>query len=235
VSTYTYAGSELDLFASSRRWKTYWRSHVNPFISGDVLEVGAGIGSNTLLLCDPQQHRWTCLEPDASLASRAGDAVAQAGLRVRVVVGTTRDLVTEPMFDAVLYLDVLEHIADDRAELSRAAGLLRIGGHLSVLAPAHPALFSRFDRFIGHHRRYSRRALTDISPSSLQIVQTRYLDTAGLAVSLANRFGLRQTQPTAKQIEFWDRTLVPMSQRLDRWLHFRCGKTVLAVWEKRSP
>ncbi len=47
MSDFVYQGQELDLFARARNWKAYWRSHVEPFLSGDVLEVGAGSGVNT--------------------------------------------------------------------------------------------------------------------------------------------------------------------------------------------
>src|SRR5579863_9759834 len=58
-----YAGSELALFEKARNWKRYWRSLVKPFISGDVLEVGAGIGANAELLREVTHREWTCLEP----------------------------------------------------------------------------------------------------------------------------------------------------------------------------
>ena len=47
-------------------------------------------------------------------------------------------LPAEAKFDAILYIDVLEHIEDDRAEMARAAARLKPGGALIVLAPAHP-------------------------------------------------------------------------------------------------
>lgn len=36
-------GDPLDLFAVATTWKSYLRSHLRPYLSGDVLEVGAGI------------------------------------------------------------------------------------------------------------------------------------------------------------------------------------------------
>lgn len=60
-------GTELDLFAAAENWKRYWRSHLRAFVRGVVLEVGAGIGSNTRLLADTDWSTWTCLEPDPRL------------------------------------------------------------------------------------------------------------------------------------------------------------------------
>ena len=43
---------------------------VAPYLRGEVLEVGAGIGSNTRLLRNEQQCRWVCLEPDGTLLAQ---------------------------------------------------------------------------------------------------------------------------------------------------------------------
>ena len=50
MSDFHYVGSELDLFAEARNWKAYWSRRIGSFVRGDVLEVGAGIGSNTELM-----------------------------------------------------------------------------------------------------------------------------------------------------------------------------------------
>ena len=52
MSEFKYIGSELDLFAAVWNWKAYWSRQIRPFLNGDILEVGAGIGSNTRFL-DP--------------------------------------------------------------------------------------------------------------------------------------------------------------------------------------
>ena len=56
--------------------------------------------------------------------------------------------------DALLALDVLEHIDDDRQALQNIAPLLRPGGIAIVSVPAQPELFSEFDEIQGHRRRY---------------------------------------------------------------------------------
>jgi protein-L-isoaspartate O-methyltransferase len=66
-----YAGCELGLFAGARNWKSYWSREMAPFIAGDVLEVGAGIGSNTAFI---SLGDWVCLEPDPDLAGQKTDA-----------------------------------------------------------------------------------------------------------------------------------------------------------------
>ena len=57
-------------------------------------------------------------------------------------------------FDAVLALDVIEHLDDDGAALTVLGRLLRPGGLLILSVPALPELFSEFDQVQGHRRRY---------------------------------------------------------------------------------
>ena len=65
----TYVGNELRLFSRASTWKGYWARQILPFVSGRVLEVGAGLGANTAAL-QPMlpPGAWTCLEPDPLLA-----------------------------------------------------------------------------------------------------------------------------------------------------------------------
>ncbi|HTM03411.1 MAG TPA: methyltransferase domain-containing protein [Vicinamibacterales bacterium] len=58
-------------------------------------------------------------------------------------------------FDLVLALDVIEHVADDRALLrSVASSHLQPGGAVLVTVPAFQSLFSDHDRALQHYRRY---------------------------------------------------------------------------------
>ncbi len=231
-----YVGTELDVFAHARRWKAYWARQVRPFLRGDVLEVGAGLGVNTALLLGEGQASWTCLEPDVALARRIEETLGewQTTFLVRVLTCKLADLPPGEQFDAILYVDVLEHIADDRAEIEHADAHLRADGHLIVVAPAHQSLFTEFDRAIGHHRRYSRTALSALIPEGYRAVRLIYLDSVGLLASAANRLVLHRATPTLRQILAWDRVLVPLSRVVDPLFRYRMGKSVLGVWEKQA-
>lgn len=231
MTHFTYIGTELGLFAKATRWKSYWAKQVRPFWRGDVLEVGAGIGSNFGALVGPEVCRWVCLEPDPALASQIRPS---GSVHVEVIVGGIRDLPREPLYDAILYADVLEHIEDDRGEVEEAALRLQPGGVLIVLAPAHNFLFSEFDNAIGHYRRYDRRSLLELHPPGTRVRLVRYLDAAGMCLSLGNRLLLKKDLPTESQIRIWDRLVVPVSEYLDPLLGYRAGKSVLCVWQKNS-
>jgi len=236
MSEQAYKGGELQLFARAGRWKQYWSSQLRPYIQGAVLEVGAGIGANTLRLRGGSERRWVCLEPDAQLVAALRAQLAGTPLEwtTEVVTGTLESLEADARFDSILYIDVLEHIEDDRGELERATRHLAPGGHLIVLAPAHAWLFSPFDRAIGHFRRYTAPTLTGLIPPGVRLVKTFYLDSVGLLASAANRLLLQQSLPTDRQIQTWDRFMVPCSRLLDPLTGYLVGKSVVAVWQRSS-
>ena len=232
--SYSYVGNELELFAEAVHWKRYFRSAIADRLVGDVLEVGAGIGETARHLLDGRQRSWLCLEPDERLGTRLR-AWAEAGDVAplpTVQIGTTADLDPSSRFDTILYIDVLEHIEDDRAEMARAAELLAPRGALIVLSPAFHQLFSDFDRSVGHFRRYTRASLAEVMPPSVRQVRLRYLDSVGFLASLSNRALLRQALPTRRQIALWDRVMIPASRVLDPLLARSFGRSVLAVYER---
>lgn len=231
---FVYQGSELAVFAKARNWKAYWGSKIKPYVGRRVLDVGAGAGATAHVLCGERTEQWLALEPDATLVQQLV-VDKSAGLlpsSVEAKVGTLLDLDPQAVFDTILYIDVLEHIGDDRGELRRASAHLAPGGFLVVLVPAHQGLFTPFDAAIGHYRRYNKKSLLDLNPQRLRIEWCGYLDSAGLLASLGNRLFLRSSMPTAGQISVWDSLMVPISRVLDPMLANSIGKTALAVWRR---
>jgi hypothetical protein len=232
----SYIGSELNLFSKATNWKAYYGRTIKKYLAGDILEVGAGIGSGTRILCDGSQRRWVCLEPDAEMSAAIERQIEDGSLPscCESRNGTAMLLNGVDRFDAIVYIDVLEHIENDVDELSRAATLLKESGHLIVLSPAHQWLYTPFDREIGHYRRYSKKSLNEITPLRLRCVELRYLDSIGMLASLGNRLLLKSSMPTAGQINFWDKRLVPLSIFFDSLLQYRLGKSILGVWRKSA-
>jgi SAM-dependent methyltransferase len=230
-----YEGAELELFAKARNWKKYWSDKIRRHLGKTVLEVGAGLGVNTRCLIGPQQERWVCLEPDGKMAEQIPATLADLPQRniVETRAGTLRHVPTEELFDTILYIDVLEHIADDQDEMRRALAHLSLGGKIVVLSPAHPMLYTDFDRELGHFRRYTRKSLRACAPDGAKLIDLFALDSFGLLASVANKLFLHQSMPTEKQIAFWDGTLVPISRVIDPVIGFALGKSLIAVWQKQ--
>jgi hypothetical protein len=229
-----YIGQELTIFAHAINWKKYYTSIIQPYLGKRVVEVGAGIGATTAVMCDGTQEEWICLEPDAALRTKIDRLISEGQLPAccQTRGGFVADLLPETLTDTMIYIDVLEHIEGDRIELETASAHLPSGGHLIVLSPAFNFLYSPFDRSIGHYRRYDRKMLCALTPSSCRVKKIIYLDSLGMATSVVNRFLLSQAMPTVAQIKFWDTYLIPISRLVDRVLGYSFGRSLLSIWIK---
>jgi len=225
-----YIGDELTLFADATNWKRYWSNTLEPLVGERVLEVGAGIGSNTPLLRRRNQH-WTALEPDQVQANQIQNFYPNDD-GVKVVCGFLSDIDPNQQYDTLIYIDVLEHIEDDLSEVTQAMARLKSGGRLIILSPAHQRFFSPFDQAVGHYRRYNKAMLHNLTPDGASIEKLFYMDSLGCIASYINAVLLEASMPTKKQIWLWDKFIVPVSRILDRLFNFSIGKTIIAVWKK---
>ena len=119
-----------------------------------VLDAGCGWGT-TFTALERSGYRVV----GADISRRALESLDRPD-RTLAVADLTRPLPAgiDP-FDAVLALDVIEHLDDDRAAVARLARLVRPGGVLVLSVPALPDLFSEFDEIQGHRRRYRPETL----------------------------------------------------------------------------
>lgn len=90
------------------------------------------------------------------------------------------DLVKCPLpsasVDAVVLLNVLEHIEDDGAAMAQAARLLKPGGTAVIEVPAGPELFDVYDKYLHHFRRYRLPAVTAlVERAGLRVVERSHL------------------------------------------------------------
>lgn len=232
---YTYPGNELDTFACAKNWKSYFAARIRPFLRGDVLEVGSGLGVNIPYLLNPDVASWMSLEPDGKLfdawlsRQNAGEIPPFCEIRRSKL----KDMPSGESFDAILYIDVMEHIENDAEEFAHAFSHVRPGGSLVVLSPAHNILFSPFDAAVGHHRRYNKSMFLRLSPHRPSRIE--YLDSVGVMASLANMALLKDQHPSVKQIRIWDGIMIPGSKVLDRLFFRRVGKTILGIWSRMTP
>lgn len=232
---YRYPGEELHLFESARNWKRYLAEKIKPWIRGAVLEVGAGIGETTVFLQTAATTHWTCLEPDTSLFHQLEHKKNSGQLSpgCLLVKGSLPDLDQTARYDTILYIDVLEHIDNDRAELAAASQLLNRGGHLIVLSPAYQFLYSSFDRAIGHYRRYNKAGLrTAGAIPGLSEQKIFYLESTGVFLLLLNKVIVHKKYPSRQDIRIWQSVFIPVSRVLDKLLFYRFGKTIIGIWVK---
>jgi SAM-dependent methyltransferase len=115
-------------------------------LSGRVLEVGAGIGTNFALYPDSVEQV-IAIEPEPRLATRARAAAAAAPVPVRVIGATAEGYSCDELFDAVVCSLVLCSVDDPDGVLRHLMSFLRPGGQLRYLEHvASPGARGRLQR-----------------------------------------------------------------------------------------
>jgi putative flippase GtrA len=233
--SYKYVGDELELFSNAKNWKKYWINNIKRDIGTSVLEVGAGIGSNIKLFNFQKYNKWISLEPDGNNYNNIEKNIIEHldANEYKVIIGTSVNIDEKYQFDTILYIDVLEHIKEDKNELINIQKYLKENGKIIIISPAFNFLYSNFDKNIGHYRRYDKKSLIKIVPEDMKITKLYYLDSIGLLASLGNKLILNSSQPTMSQIKFWDNFLVKGSIIIDKLLRYNIGKTIICIIQKK--
>ncbi|MGE0610031.1 MAG: class I SAM-dependent methyltransferase [Pirellulales bacterium] len=123
-----------------------------------VVDVGCGTGANIAALAD--QYR--CVGIDTST-----DAIEFARQRfpdVQFRQGFAPEDLGEIASQAGLFLltDVLEHVPDDFALLSKLLAAAKPGAYFLITVPADLSLWSEHDESFGHYRRYDEARLKQV-------------------------------------------------------------------------
>ena len=71
-----------------------------------------------------------------------------------VVGEVTRLPFPDASFDLVCALDIIEHVDDDNGALSEVSRTAKPGGVILLSTPLYAAMWTSFDDFVGHKRRY---------------------------------------------------------------------------------
>lgn len=218
-----------------RRWQFRL---IAPYVHGQVLEVGGGIGNFTADLAAAAQAV-VSLEPNAACH-------AQLTERTRTLSNVTvfntsaeeleRHVAPGYQADTVVCMNVLEHIQDDEAAVRTFSRQLKVGGKLVLLIPAAPWAFGDIDRRLGHYRRYSKAsARLLMQKTSLTVVALRYFNFIGLWGWLWNTRVTRRQSQSDGQILVFDRFIVPWLSRLEGLLPPPVGQSLLVVGRKDNP
>lgn len=228
-----YPGKDLEAMAFARRYHRWIRDRFHPHLGGRIGEVGAGMGDFTALLLETGVHSLVAWEPSGNLYP----ALARRfdGDRRVAVIHDRFTPPDGPPLDTLCYINVLEHIADDEAELVKARRALHPEGRLCLFVPALPRLYSEQDRSVGHFRRYRRRDLQDkVQRAGFTIRETRWFDIAGiLPWWFAYRVLRRRVSPGA--VDGYDRWVVPVMRRVESMIPPPIGKNLLMVASPGAP
>src|SRR5690606_6610600 len=132
-------------------------------------------------------------------------------------------------FDTVFALNVIEHIEDDIRAVANCKSLLRRNGTLIILVPSYSFLFNRFDKELGHHRRYNIPHLKNLFiRNDLEIIHSQHFNFAGMLGWYFSGNILKKKTIPEGQIKIYN-TLVPMFRIIDKLLFNKVGLSTIVV------
>lgn len=210
-----------------------WR-RVQSFVGTDILEVGMGIGIFTERLLTRGKVFGVEIVPEfvAEARRRLG---ARPGLECLVAdVGGAElpDSLRGRAFDTIVCMNVLEHIDNDRGTLKRFLSMLRPGGKLVLVVPAHRWLFNPLDSHDGHFRRYERAELSEkLKTAGFSVIHESTFNLFGIAGWFLNGTILRRKDLPSGQMGLFNKA-APLLFWLENLVGPPIGLSLLAVGTK---
>ena len=230
------AGHEtLRNLGAIRHFNRYMYDTIAPYLGKRVVEVGSGIGNLTTFISKGRHVFATELEPAylrtlrERFRDRVGVNVGSWDITQPIETGGSPRAQIPAGFDSVVCLNVLEHVEDHRKALENMRDVLRPGGALVVLVPAHPQLFCALDTEVGHWRRYTRNQLASLlQESGLTVDHLFPFNTWGLIGWYVNGVLLRRQRLPGEQLSLFG-TLAPILTWIERRARPPIGLSYIAI------
>jgi hypothetical protein len=225
----------LEDLSEAVRYRRWLAALARPYLGEHPIEVGSGTGDYALEWVG-HVDRFTATEADESRLRALGDRFAghPAITTRRLLLGEATPMPTPGttptgQHSAAVAFNVLEHIPDHVGALRAMGDLVRPGGAVVLIVPAFPSAMSRFDRAIGHERRYTRASLgAALRDAGLTVQRLRYVNPVGLLAWYVMVKGLNRTPSNGPALRTYDRVVVPVARALDR-VPVPFGQSVFAV------
>lgn len=205
---------EFAALNEARNYRAKLVEDFRPYLHGNVLEVGAGIGQITqALVALPSIRQLLSIEPYESFCEAFRARLPQA----RLLHGTVQNLDKDSNWDALVSINVLEHIEDDEQELAAYHGALkRQVGTLCLFVPARPELYAPIDRDFGHFRRYTKTELkSKLTRCGFRCLSIRYYNALGYFAWWVIFCMLKRRSFDAASVRLFDRFLFPIVHLLE--------------------
>jgi SAM-dependent methyltransferase len=146
---------ELYKVEDSHWWHEHKRSVVRQLlkrfaVKGKVLDIGCGTGK---ILAELKENGWEVIGLDGEQEAKFWSNKRRVPVKI---INFEKDRLPfgDNTFDAVLILDVLEHLVNESVVVKEIRRVLKKNGVVLVTVPAYPWLFGYWDKILGHHRRY---------------------------------------------------------------------------------
>lgn len=212
-----YGASILADLQDARRFNKWMADTLRRHIGDRVLEIGAGIGTLTSQFIPRDLYLATDVNPHY-LHYLGAYSIGKPYLHVaQVDAGRPEDFANlAGLFDTVLIVNVLEHVADPQAALRNIFSTLAPGGRIVVLVPQHPALFNRLDEVLEHRERYTKDGLrTSLTDAGFRVdTLVDFNRTSVPAWFISGRL-LRRRKFSRVQLKALE-LMMPLVRRLDR-------------------
>lgn len=206
---------------------------LDTYLGNSVLEIGAGIGQIALEL-QQAGRKIVSVEPDKNLFQVLSQISTKSEHTFHL--GTLQDFlqiegIDNQKFDSILYVNVLEHIQDDIAELRLASKVLTQNGRLIIFVPALPSLYGTMDSVSGHYRRYRRQELVSvISSAGLEVECVYPFDPVGVFPYWLSYRIFGRKKLGSGSVYLYDRIIIPTSVFVSKILRRRIlGKNLIAI------
>ena len=224
-----YDGWELKFFDKSKNFRNYQLQLIKKFIKGYIAEVGPGNGMNASSYIK-YPKKIDLYEPTRKLYLQLKKSFKKNN---KVSTYNKKFISQKEKYDSVLYLDVLEHIKDDKNEIIKAIKSIKKGGYLIINVPAYSHLYSKFDNDVGHHKRYEKKDIRIILKGlEFKKVDLTYYDSIGYMLSLLSKLTSSDYKKKFEQkIKVWD-FLIPLSKKIDYLISNLFGKSLLVILKK---
>lgn len=231
---YSTMSSALPDAVNYHRWLL---ALVTPWLRGHGLEIGFGYGQYTRELAR-HVDRLLAVDVDPQCLENFRDRPDNVDL----MIADLTDLefakrVGVASFDAIVCLNVLEHIDDDMLVLRQFREALRPGGRVCLIIPAHAGLYGPMDAMAGHFRRYSRPDFRErLVRAGYRVRELSYINPLGALGWWVNAKVLKPKDLSAplvnRQILLYDRYVQPVSEWLNPVTTRFFGQSLWAVGER---
>jgi SAM-dependent methyltransferase len=236
---WTYPGRELESMAFALNYHRWILDIFRPYVGKRIVEVGAGSGSFSELLLETGPDQLDALEPSANMYPLLAahlqhlDSGRVSRAHQGTLIGSLDTIRKRGAPDSVVYVNVLEHVQDDRQELAAIHSLLRPQGHALIFVPANRWLMGTMDREFGHFRRYTMKELrSKCEAAGFTIRLASHFDFLGIAPWWLKYclFKSKKMEPAAVRV--YDRCVVPAARFFESLIPPPVGKNIVVVASK---